>query len=837
MKKFWKKGLVFLLAASTVLTAAGCKKKEEAQEGQARKEFYYVPEYKELDIQFDYIDRIAAKGDEAVMAVSSWDKETGEGNKALYSYNLMTGEISEFPLAIDENTYVSDMKVNSAGNLFVIVNGSVPVDANGEAVLNEENAANEVETEESTSEEAVTEENKEEAVTAEEAEDDMEATEENVVVTSGGTTAVVNVAPDGSVGAVATIGGAENTSYRAEQVEYKNYVELWEVSFADGSLINKTDLTGLFEDPNNAYIQYVAVDDKDNIYLSGGDSQIYLLDKTGTKIGSVAIDNWVDSLFATREGKVYIKQWGAEGPELYLVDPQTKSLGAGIKTEAFSNNSYNQKFYKGKEKGLLVSDSKGVYTYLPETDEKTDLFEWLDADINSDDVQEIVELSDGRFWVALREYNGDNTEYSVAYLTKTPAAEMAEKKELLYGTMWLSQDVRKNIIDFNKTNQEYHISVKEYAGNDYQAGMTQFNNDITGPNCPDVIDINGINFAQYASKGVFADMYPYMEKDGVKKEDYLENVLRAYEVDGKMYGLIPQFFVSTTAAKASNVGNAEGWTLSEMLDFIEGKGAENVFQYGNRMSIFYYCIYNNIDEFINWETGECTFNSDDFTRVLEFAAKFPEEPNFESDGEGISSKLRSDKILLMQSSISSVQEYQMMNGLFGEDITFIGYPNGERKGNLIQSNGGAVAISAKSKNQEGAWAYVKTLLSAEYQDNLVREHGGFGFPVKKSSLEKQFERDMTPDYYENENGERVERPKTTWGYDDFEMEIYAAKQAEVDAVKEVIASAEKVSGSISEELVNIITEETEPFFKGQKAAKDTADIIQNRIQIYVNEHR
>ena len=58
----------------------------------------------------------------------------------------------------------------------------------------------------------------------------------------------------------------------------------------------------------------------------------------------------------------------------------------------------------------------------------------------------------------------------------------------------------------------------------------------------------------------------------------------------------------------------------------------------------------------------------------------------------------------------------------------------------------------------------------------------------------------------------------------------------LDAVKKLIESAEKISGSVDEQLVNIITEESEPFFKGQKTAKDVAGIIQNRIQIYVNEN-
>ncbi len=107
----------------------------------------------------------------------------------------------------------------------------------------------------------------------------------------------------------------------------------------------------------------------------------------------------------------------------------------------------------------------------------------------------------------------------------------------------------------------------------------------------------------------------------------------------------------------------------------------------------------------------------------------------------------------------------------------------------------------------------------------------------KSALEKKFKEDMTPEYYEDENGEQIEQSKTSWGYDDFNMEIYAATQEEIDQVRALLESAEKISGNVDEQLTNIITEESAAFFKGQKSAADTANVIQNRIQIYVNENQ
>lgn len=616
----------------------------------------------------------------------------------------------------------------------------------------------------------------------------------------------------------------------------KNNIKLDTISADDGSMIGSEDITELFGGTDYAYVQYFGIDAQGNLYLCDGDSTIHVLSKDLQKLCDITSDGWIYEMVTSNEGDMYIASYGESGIELRKVDVAGKAFGEAI--SGIGEGYGNIGFYTGLEKSLLVSSGGQVFTFDLQTQTSETLFNWLDVDVNSDNIAYAGELSDGRIWAISREYNsGGDTSFELIFLSRQNSSEITAKQEITLGTLWLDSDLKKSIIDFNKTNDKYRITVKEYASQDYQTGITQFNADMTTGSCPDIIDLSSLDFSQYASKGIFEDLYPYMEKSGINKEDYLENILKAYEVDGKLYGIIPKFYVSTTMAKTSLVGDVSGWTLSEMLDFVEEKNPENVFRYGNRSEIFYYCIYNNIDEFIDWETGECSFDGEEFKRTLEFAARFPENPDYSEEQEGIASMLRSDKVLLMQDSLSSVQEYQMMNGLFGEKATYIGYPNSERKGNLIQTAGGSMAMSAKSEYKDGAWEFMKTILSDEYQDSLVSEYGGWGFPVKKSSLEKQFELDMTPDYYEDEEGNKIENPKTTWGYDDFEMEIMAATQEEVDAVRGLIASAEKLSGSTNEQLVNIITEESEPFFKGQKSAADTAAIIQNRIQIYVNENR
>lgn len=622
-----------------------------------------------------------------------------------------------------------------------------------------------------------------------------------------------------------------------EITDEKNVMELCTVSADDGSIIDSRDAMELFGGREDVYIRYMQTDIQGNFYLWDGDSTIYVVNKEFQKVCDITVEGWIDNMVTSKEGDVYVSAYGEAGMELKKVDISAKKLGEPV--SGLGEGYGNFGFYPGTNESLLVRNNDQISTFDLQSGTLTELFHWLDVDVDANNVEYAGELSDGRIWALTRDWqsSGDDV-YELIFLSKKDASEVQEKEEIILGTLWLNSDFRKNIINFNKQSTQYRIRVKEYANDDYETGKTQFNTDLTTGNCPDIIDLSSLDFEQYASKGVLEDLYPFMEESGIKKEDYLENILRAYESDGKLYGIIPGFYISTIMAKTSLVGNINGWTLSEMLDFVEEQNPENVFAYGNRSSIFYYCIYNNIDEFIDWESGKCSFDGEEFIRTLEFAAKFPEEPDYNSEErEGTAARLHADKILLMDQGLTSVQEYQMMNGMFGEPVSYVGYPNSERKGNLIYPTSGSIGMAAKSKHKEGAWEFMKTVLSDEYQDSMVNEHGGYGFPLKKSSLEKQFELDMTPDYYEDEEGNKIENPKTTWGYDDFSMEIMAATQEEIDAVKALITSAEKISGNANEQLVNIITEEAEPFFKGQKSAADAAGIIQNRIQIYVNENR
>jgi hypothetical protein len=60
-----------------------------------------------------------------------------------------------------------------------------------------------------------------------------------------------------------------------------------------------------------------------------------------------------------------------------------------------------------------------------------------------------------------------------------------------------------------------------------------------------------------------------------------------------------------------------------------------------------------------------------------------------------------------------------------------------------------------------------------------------------------------------------------------------------EQMNKVVAFVESVDTPYysDDDVLNIINEELGSFYTGQKSAKDTAAIIQNRVQLYVEENR
>ena len=195
--------------------------------------------------------------------------------------------------------------------------------------------------------------------------------------------------------------------------------------------------------------------------------------------------------------------------------------------------------------------------------------------------------------------------------------------------------------------------------------------------------------------------------------------------------------------------------------------------------------------------------------------------------------------MLMTMWLSDFESIQMYEAIFGGEATFIGFPTSEGTGNMMNFDDSGYAICAKSRNKDAAWQFLRTLMTADYQEQY-----GYGLPTNRVAFEKKLKEAMTPEYMRDENGnfildengEKIEVSKGSWGWGDLTVEIKALTQAQADKIMELVNTTTKVQ-NYDEELMQMITNESEAFFAGQKSAEDVGRLLQSKMTIYINEQR
>lgn len=609
-----------------------------------------------------------------------------------------------------------------------------------------------------------------------------------------------------------------------------------------GSTVFQKDLTEeLTVDGQDRYIQRIAVDSEGMICLIFEDS-ISVYDGEGSSQGNISLDiSWIDSVFRGNDGKIYITYYnwnGSKGGRVAVeVDIPGKKLGASHKIPENAET-----VTAGPEKSFLMSDRTQLLMFDPETETSEKLLDWLDCNVNGDYVEIVGTVADGRLMAVTRDWGTDKTE--IVYLTKTKASEVAQKEEIVIGTMTMDQELRAAAVEFNKKNEKYHVSVKEYydynSDMEYSDAITNMNNDITSKNGPDILALNSgrIDIAQLAEKGVFEDLGSFLEKSSTfSRDSFVESVLRGYTYDNVLIAVPKTFQISAVAAKTSQVGDKMGWSLEDIMNFAAEHPNAELMEYVTQSEMMGVLLTFNQNAFIDWEKGTCNFDTAEFRKILEFSASFPEEYDYDEERENTPTRLAAGKLLLYTDSINNCRDIQVAEAMFNEPVTYIGFPTADGSVGCVMNGGGAYGILSKSKNKDGAWEFIESYLNGE--DTIF----SWGFPSMKEKLEAQIEEAMEVNYLKDENGEIVKDengdPIITgmggFGYDDWEYTYHPCTEEEMATLRELIDVAQPMPAS-DNEVLSIIQEEAAPYYKGQKSLDEVVNTIQSRVSMYVGEN-
>lgn len=634
----------------------------------------------------------------------------------------------------------------------------------------------------------------------------------------------------------------KNDTYSYYDVTYKYDKDFNLVDKVKGDMVTENINDAGGTDASVAQ-EYTTDGDLVELCMSAETTEYYIkiTDKDGNEKGKIESDGdqSFEALLKLPDGEMLVSTWGEDKDAFYKIDLENLKVGEKV----FDMPGYDANQYcEGKDNTLICAAEGYVYRINYKDNKATKIIKLLDSDINPDNVQAVYELSDGTIGCIVSE----DSDTTGIYTFEKQDSNKSGKTEIKLGVLYLDSELQERVIKFNKTNDKYRIVTVEYYDDeeeDYANVISRFNSDIASGNCPDIIDFSSMEgyLERYDEKGLLEDLTPYFNKEeDIKLDKLVQSVVNTYKINGKLYVLPQCFTLSGWFGATDTVGKDIHWTLDDFINLTKSlpDGVEMIKDLTSD-SLLSMCIMQ-LDRYINWETGDCRFNSDEFVKLLEFSGNYKSSDEFYKDYDDSeyvdeSTLIRQNKLILQNAFLTDVDDYMVAKAIYGKDISFKGAPVDDGNGVMVSGSGSLLAISSKSKNKDVAWEFIKQFYIPEDSEERNFSSYAFGFPIIQSELDKKLEDAKTPDTYTDENGnEQVS--ENVWTIGDVEVKVGVASDDDIKAIKDIINSIDG-RNTYDVKIGEMITEEAEAFFKGQKTAKEVADIIQSRISMYVKENK
>ncbi|MBD5149454.1 MAG: hypothetical protein HDT18_03585 [Oscillibacter sp.] len=755
-------------------------------------------------------------------------------------------------------------------------------------------------------------------------------------------------------------------------------VQTWQMRQLDpatGRELSAVDITAAMEQLDGAVVCGMAVD-KDGYVCLAGPEQVTVTSSQGQLLFTLEGDLPANSISSGSAGgtlallpdgraaALVIQPGGMR--EVLPINTQAQDWG-----EAACTLPATGQIYSGKGDCTLYYMRDGVlYSVVEGAELPQYLLPWSNAQLEEGgSVQCFALLEEGRVAVLTCTYENGSDLFSgqVRALLLSPTDEVPEDRrvKLVYGMIGENDSVRIRVRNFNKKSENYYIELRDYAEGmlyntgdykqAYQNAVTRLYAEIAAGRTPDIMDLS-LPLSELAKQGAMEDLWPWIENDPeLGRDGVMAHVLECLETDGKLYRICGSFTIQTAVASAEIAGGRTGWTMEEMLDAFGGEmpelyfgstsdvGVAAGFARYDRDSMMFSLLDMSLSRYVDWGTGECSFDGEDFKAILRLCGDTEEAEYNEEDrtkrllmgfSHGVAGSLEPCQVspwegepVLYARTLAKPQDLLVDDVLFGGrdslwdyeqqlwdadilyswispyngrelhsprikipaygyigDIEFDkkyglmtyhkgGYPeiaadavSGAMDGNVYaayvgfpaESGTGSsftvsdlVGVSASGEAKEGAWEFVRELLLPEgnlyyFSYDGKTDSTSMGFPMNRGDFEAKFlpepqwcVNEETGAYYLDSSGNKVECSMDCMAIGDpAVMLVYqtAPSQAQKDRFWNLYNSIEHISGG-NNELMTIIIEQAAPYFAGDKSLDETAQLIQNRVQLYVNENR
>lgn len=471
---------------------------------------------------------------------------------------------------------------------------------------------------------------------------------------------------------------------------------------------------------------------------------------------------------------------------------------------------------------LYYYTEDGIYSLLEDGTAQF-LVDFANSDF-SGDVWDCWALPNGEFVFSYVKASGNSLEY---YRIRPRTEEENQNINVIsLAGVNLSPNLIQDVCDYNKSQQEYRIVLKDYAAlsgaSDYETGYSEalemFESDLLDGIVPDVICMDGISYRKFSSKGMLTDLSPMLEND--ERFDpalYHMNILDGLRDGEKLERIGFSFRIETLSAKTELVGEQQGRTPEEYVEMINNKPEDlGLMYWQSRETILNTFLCGSQSAFIDRSTMTSSFNSEGFVQFLKLAGSLERyEDLYAEDDPWINDESR-DTMLLSWLSIEKPIQYHDEHACYRyEDMTLVGFPDAAGGNGGKYSMAYTLALTSRSDKVEPVWEFIMEQLSGIRQGKMCLDKMNYrenSLPIMRETLA---------------NCLRAATLGASRRYGNANEQEMAVLEDYVEGLR----MYEEEDPFIS----NIIVEEAYMYFSGDQTAERAAEMVQKRVDLYLQE--
>ena len=396
-----------------------------------------------------------------------------------------------------------------------------------------------------------------------------------------------------------------------------------------------------------------------------------------------------------------------------------------------------------------------------------------------------------------------------------------QKSVLTLATVTPDSEVLTQVRRFNRSSADYHVELLDFSAlldsGSYADVFTVWNTAIMAGDTPDMIDLSNLPWHSFADRGLLLDLNTLLPQEAL-----LPWLWDALSYHGGNFTFPGCFTVETLVGKQSRLGNKSSWSVAEFLKLAEASDIP-MFSGMSRELFLSYMEQYLLDAFWDEEAGTCSFDSEEFQALLDYANTLTAPEELSYDLEDTMLLIRRDLALGEPVTLRSVSQlHQIEAYTVGEPVAWIGWP-GESGAKLRPA--AELAAFKDTAHPDGVSEFLQFLLSEPCQTAFSR----FAFPMTVSAFESEITAAMEP---RNTNDSDIATEFTVDGT------VYPIVPLSAEDAARYEAFFERISAQVysSQQVEAILEAECAALWAGAKTPEETAAQIQRRVELYLAEN-